>query len=187
MNRIVCSVIFVAVFSFALFAQAPAPVAPPKTDGAMTANPVATSLRAMLGRFQTNTIGAITAMPADKFGYKPTPDQITFGHLAAHIAEANYNFCAAVGGVALPKVEAKDSDPKDTLLAAAKASFDFCGDALSKMDDSKLGEQVDLFGGKTTRAGAVLRLASAWADHYGAAAMYLRLNGILPPSAQGKK
>jgi hypothetical protein len=25
------------------------------------------------------------------------------------------------------------------------------------------------------------------ADHYGAAAMYLRLNGILPPSAQPKK
>jgi hypothetical protein len=32
-----------------------------------------------------------------------------------------------------------------------------------------------------------LLLASGWADHYGAAAMYLRLNGILPPSAQPKK
>lgn len=188
MKHVVCVCLF-SLIAAAAQAQAPAPVPPPTSAPAatITANPVATSLRAMLGRFQNNTIGAITAMPADKFGYKPTPDQITFGHLAAHIAEANYNFCAAVGGVSLPKIESKESDPKDTLLTAAKASFDFCGDALAKMDDSKLGEQVDLFGSKTSRAGAVLRLASAWADHYGAAAMYLRLNGILPPSAQPKK
>jgi hypothetical protein len=34
---------------------------------------------------------------------------------------------------------------------------------------------------------AALILSSGWADHYSAAAMYLRLNGILPPSAQPKK
>ena len=74
------------------------------------------------------------------------------------------------------------------LLAAATASFDFCGDALGKMDDSKLGDSIELFGGRQgPRAMAALGLAGGWADHYGAAAMYLRLNGILPPSAQPKK
>jgi hypothetical protein len=74
------------------------------------------------------------------------------------------------------------------LLAAATASFDFCSDALSKMDDSKLGDTVELFGGRQfPRAMAALALASSSADHYGAAAMYLRLNNILPPSAQPKK
>jgi len=29
-------------------------------------------------------------------------------------------------------------------------------------------------------------LPSSWADHYGAAAMYLRLNGLLPPTAKKK-
>ena len=29
-------------------------------------------------------------------------------------------------------------------------------------------------------------LAADWADHYGASAIYLRLNGILPPTAQPK-
>jgi hypothetical protein len=56
------------------------------------------------------------------------------------------------------------------------------------MDDSKLGDTVTLFGGRQfPRAMAALGLASGWADHYGAAAMYLRLNNILPPSAQPKK
>ena len=160
-------------------AQTPAPVK----------DPVATSLRMLLSRSRNNTLGAITAMPADKFNYKPTPDQMTFGHLVAHIAGSNYFLCAKAADVAAPKVEeAKESDGKDKLLAAATASFDFCGEALGKMDDSKLGDSVELFGGKQfPRAMAALGLASGWADHYGAAAMYLRLNNILPPSAQPKK
>ena len=53
------------------------------------------------------------------------------------------------------------------------------------MDDSKLAETTEGFGGKqVTRAWASLVLAGTWADHYAEAAMYLRLNGILPPTAK---
>jgi hypothetical protein len=56
------------------------------------------------------------------------------------------------------------------------------------MDDSKLGDSVEIFGGRQVpRAMVALILAGGWSDHYAAAAMYLRLNGILPPSAQPKK
>jgi hypothetical protein len=158
-------------------------------QGQTTKDPIATSLRGMLPRSQSNTVGALEAMPADKYSYKPTADQMTFAHLAAHIAEANNFFCSKVADVPAPKVdEVKDTDSKDQLVAAVKASYSFCNDALAKMDDSKLGDSVELFGGqKFPRGGAALRLAGAWADHYAAAAMYLRLNGILPPSAQPKK
>ena len=37
------------------------------------------------------------------------------------------------------------------------------------------------------RAWAVVALASSWADHYATAAMYLRLNNLLPPTAQKPK
>jgi hypothetical protein len=143
----------------------------------------------LLQRSQNNTVGAIEAMPADKFSYKPTPDQMPFGHLAVHVVEFNNSFCSKAADVAAPKVDApKESDSKDQLVAAVKASYSFCGDALSKMDDSKLGDSIELFGGRQApRAMAALILASGWADHYSAAAMYLRLNGILPPSAQPKK
>lgn len=134
-------------------------------------------------------MGAIEAMPADKFSYKPTPEQMTFAHLVAHIANSNNFLCAKAASVPDAKAEeAKDTDPKDKLEAAAKASFEFCSEALGKMDDSKLGESIELFGGRQfPRAMAALGLASGWADHYATAAMYLRLNGILPPSAQPKK
>jgi len=156
---------------------------------AATKDPVATSVRMLLARSQKNTLGAIEAMPGDKFAFKPTADQMSFGHLITHIIESNYFLCAKAADVPEPKAEtAKETDSKEKLLAAAKASFDFCGDSLAKMDDSKLGDSVELFGGRQfPRAMAALGLAGGWADHYAAAAMYLRLNNILPPSAQPKK
>jgi hypothetical protein len=168
-------------------APAAATVAPQAT--APVKNPVATALGMLLPRSRNNILGAIAAMPADKFGYKPTPEQMSFGHLVTHIIESNYLLCAKAADVAEAKAEAaKETDSKDKLLAAAKASFDFCGESLPKMYDSKLGESIELFGGRQfPRAMAALGLASGWADHYAAAAMYLRLNNILPPSAQPKK
>jgi uncharacterized damage-inducible protein DinB len=149
-------------------------------------NPVSSALRDILPNRQKNTLGAIEAMPADKFGYKPSADQMTFGHLVAHMIESNNLFCSKAGAVAAPKVEeVKDTDGKDKLAAALKASFDFCSDTLGKMDDSKLGESTEGFGGKqATRAWFSLVLSSSWADHYAEAAMYLRQNGILPPTAK---
>jgi DinB superfamily len=186
------------VFFFACFwvssgwaqgAMAPSTAPPAAQAAAPVKDPVATSLRMLLPRSRNNILGAIGAMPADKFNYKPTPDQMTFAHLVVHIIGSNNGGCAKAADTPAPKVEeVKETDAKEKLLAAATASFDFCAEALSRMDDSKLGDSVELFGGhQFPRAMAGLGLASGWADHYAAAAMYLRLNGILPPSAQPKK
>jgi uncharacterized damage-inducible protein DinB len=154
--------------------------------GQQTKSPVSDVLRAAQAGRAKNTVAAFEQMPADKFGYKPTPDQITFGHLAAHIVSSNYFFCSNVGDVPRPKTEdVKETDGKDKLVAAMKASFEFCESALAKADDSKLGDSITWLDGKPRpRAWAFIGLASSWADHYGMAAMYLRLNGLVPPSAQ---
>jgi DinB family protein len=189
MNRIFVTFVFAAALTVPGCSQAASSMAPAAQASTPIKDPVTASLRLLLPRSRNNTLGAISAMPADKFGYKPTPEQMTFGHLVVHIVESNNGLCAHAADTEPPKIEElKDTDPKDKLLAAATASYDFCGEALSKMDDSKLGDEVVLFGGrKFPRAMAALGLASGWADHYAAAAQYLRLNGILPPSAQPKK
>ena len=149
-------------------------------------SPVSDVAREMLPGREKNIVAAFEAMPADKYGYKPTPDQMTFGHLAAHIVGSNYYFCANAGEVAQPKVEElKDTDDKSKLVAAMKASFEFCHTALAKADDSKLNDNIAWFDNKPRpRAWAFMGLASSWADHYGMAAMYLRLNGVMPPTAK---
>ncbi len=155
--------------------------------GAHTKDPVSSALREILQGRQKNIIAAAEEMPADKFGYKPTADQMTFGHLMTHIVEANNTLCGKASGASAPKVEeVKDTESKDKLVSALKASFDFCSEALSKMDDSKLGESSEIFGSQHTRAWAALVLSSSWSDHYGTEAMYLRLNGLIPPTAKKK-
>jgi hypothetical protein len=188
-KRILAVAGLVAYAALAVAQSSTAPAKPPAAAPTSTKDPVASSLRTLLQRSQGNTVGAIEAMPADKFSYKPTPEQMPFAHLAVHIVEFNNSFCAKAADVPAPKVEAsKESDSKDQLVAAVKASYSFCSDALSKMDDSKLGDSIELFGGRQApRAMAALILASGWSDHYSTAAMYLRMNGILPPSAQPKK
>jgi uncharacterized damage-inducible protein DinB len=193
MNRILLTLGFACAFAGSALAQMAAPAssaAPNATpqSAAPVKNPVSTVLRTSLAGRQKNILAAIDAMPADKFSYKPTPDQMSFGHLVVHIIESNNSLCAKVADVPAPKVdEPKETDPKDKLLAAARASFDFCSTALANVDDSKLGDNVDFGRVQGPRAMGVFFLVGGWADHYGAAAMYLRLNGILPPTAQPKK
>jgi len=153
-------------------------------------SPVTSVAREILPRQQKNLVAAVEEMPADKFEYKPTEQQMTFGHLVVHIIESNNHLCSKIGDI--PEIKApaplKESDGKDKLVTALKASFEFCTTALGKVDDSKLGDEVELFGGrKGPRAFALIALTNDWADHYSTAAMYLRLNGMLPPTAQPKK
>ena len=111
--------------------------------------PVTDVLRDSLAGRQKNTVAAIEAMPAEQFSFKPTPEQMSFGHLAAHIVEANYFFCSKVGDVPQPKVEGlTEAAGKENLVAAVKASFEFCGTALAKAEDSKLGDPIKDFTGK---------------------------------------
>ncbi|MBV8476384.1 MAG: DinB family protein, partial [Acidobacteria bacterium] len=138
-------------------------------------NPVTSVVRETLPRQQKNIVAAVEAMPAGKFSYKPTAEQMSFGKLVLHITEANTLLCGKIAGSAPPKSgELKESDSKDKLLAALKSSFEFCDNALAKMDDSRLGEKIQAFGGhEAPLAWAMIALTNSWADHYGAAAMYL--------------
>ena len=139
----------------------------------------------MLGGRAKNLTAAAEAMPADKYSYKPTEQQMTFGALVEHIAKANNFFCSKLANQAEPSDKITDKDPKDKLVASLKNSFTYCETALKGVQDSQLGEQVTLFGGHpAAKAAALVNLAGSWADHYGTAAIYLRLNGILPPTAQ---
>ena len=175
---------FILMTVCAAFPQALAGQAAPATTAtapAPSANPVSDALRNMEQRSARNLIAAAEAMPADKYNYRPTPPQIQV-HLAT---EGNDVLCSKTAGVPAPQRTAVDSTAtKEQLVARLKETFQFCEQAFAKMDDSKLGEQVSMFGMNLSRATAVLITVGDWADHYSQEANYLRLNGVLPPTAQ---
>jgi hypothetical protein len=170
-------------------AQAAAPVEAQKmAEMGPVVNPVSGTVKGQVARFTKNMVGAAEAMPAEKYGFKPSPEMNSFGHLVMHIAQTNNSLCSKISGAAAPEVKITDSDPKDKLVAALKASFEYCATALEKVDDSKLGDQMMLFGTRPgSRAAAMIFLYGSWTDHYATEAIYLRLNGILPPTAQPEK
>jgi hypothetical protein len=151
--------------------------------------PLADALRKQEESAAKNLTAAAEEFPADKYGYKPTPAQMPFGKIVTHLAQGNDFFCGTIAGVKAPDRSKVDSAAaKDVLVGRLKETFDFCTKALANLDDSNLGEQLKFFGGRTvSRAEMEMVTAADWQDHYSQSAIYLRLNGLLPPTAQPKK
>jgi uncharacterized damage-inducible protein DinB len=148
--------------------------------------PVSQAFRDQASYASKNLIAAATEMPAEKYSYKPTPAQMSFGDIVAHLVEGNDYLCGVIGGAKAPaRAKVTGASSKDALIGELKDSFAFCDQAFAKVDDSKLAEQLPFFGGKTrSRANIMFVTVGDWADHYSQSAIYLRLNGLLPPTAK---
>jgi hypothetical protein len=147
--------------------------------------PVASAFRDDAKDVGKNLIAAAEVMPADKYSYKPTPAQMSFGEIVMHLAQGNDALCGLIGGVKAPtRTKVSATDPKAAQVARLKETFAFCDQALANLDDSKLNEQGSMFGMAKTRAGWEFLTVGDWADHYSQMANYLRLNGQLPPTAK---
>ena len=73
------------------------------------ANPVTTTVKSQLTRYEKNMVAA-DLMPAEKYNFKPTPEMNSFGHVVMHIAQSNYFLCAKISGQAAPDVKLADTD-----------------------------------------------------------------------------
>ncbi len=151
--------------------------------------PVSDALRSAARRAGSNFIAAAEEMPADRYGFKPTPAQMSFGDVIAHMSAGNDALCSGIGGVAAPKrSEVAAGAPKEKLVARLRETFQFCQSALARVSDSRLGVQVPYFGDRQiSRAEAMVAAAEEWAGHYSQLAVYLRLNGLLPPTAKRRQ
>jgi DinB family protein len=151
--------------------------------------PVTRELQRLEERAARNVSEAAEAMPEDRYAFKPTPAQMTFGEVVLHVAEYNTFLCSSIAGTPVPdQRRLLPTDSKDKLVDRLEDSFDLCNATLEHADDSFLEDSVPYFGGrKTNRAAALIELATLWADHYSQLAIYIRLNGMEPPTAKRKK
>ncbi|HSL22881.1 MAG TPA: DinB family protein [Vicinamibacterales bacterium] len=128
-------------------------------------------------------------MPADQFGFQPTPEVRSFGQVLAHIADGNYLLCAPALGEPSPneavmdKIE-KDKLSREALLKALNESFAFCDKAYDKLTEATGNERVSFMKQERTRAGLLWFHAVHSFEHYGNLVTYMRLKGIVPPSSE---
>ena len=150
------------------------------------ASPVAEAVRSSALRAASNFIAAAEDMPAAKYGFKPSPAQMSFGEVIAHMAAGNDALCSSIGGVTVPRRSALPAGAsKERLVARLKETFQFCESRLAGVNDSRLDASVPYFGEQAvSRAAVMVSAAEEWAGHYSQIAVYLRLNGRLPPTAR---
>lgn len=165
--------------------------APPQQQ----ANPITQSYRAFGTRYGGWLVAAFDSIPESRYGYRPTPVQQSVGYIAQHLEDANYEICSVFGGRA-PARTAKDSLadsvkarwPKDTLVARLRASLAFCDGALAALSDAQLADEVPVGprapGRTIVRARYLLAFDTDLAEHYAQLASYMRLMGMVPPSAR---
>jgi uncharacterized damage-inducible protein DinB len=126
-------------------------------------------------------------MPADKYGFKPTPAQQSFGERVVHVASVNNRFLGSMGGKAVaPTFDAKAAAmAKDAAIKALSDSFDYGTALLNEQSDQTMMQSIMApFIGPSSRARACTFLLGHTWDIYGQLAVYLRLSGGVPPASQ---
>ncbi|MFL5479856.1 MAG: DinB family protein, partial [Gemmatimonadaceae bacterium] len=100
--------------------------------------------------------------------------------------QGNDYLCSSIGGMKAPeRAKIATTAGKDALIVRLRETFAFCDQALAPLTDAGLGEQLPFFGGRKMSRAAVMTLTTGdWADHYSQYANYLRLNGMVPPTAK---
>jgi hypothetical protein len=162
--------------------------------GGPPANPITASFAGRIAGLHRNLAQAFDSIPEALFAYKPTPAQLSIGYIAQHLAADNSFYCGNFGDKKAPAIEGADAPDsvratwsKERLVANLKASFAFCDEAFTQLTDASLADQITItFNNRSrqaTRSAMVLGHALDLADHYSQLANYMRLNGILPPSA----
>jgi uncharacterized damage-inducible protein DinB len=132
-----------------------------------------------------NFIRAAEKMPDAKYGFKPSPDVRSFAQQVAHVADDQYNLCAPAKGetrkAAYTAIEDSMSQ-KAELVAALKQAFAYCDGAYDALTDASGVEPIA--GRNRTKFGMLnWNLWHTW-EHYGNVTVYLRMNGLVPPTSE---
>lgn len=181
-----CAFIVLCCSGFALSQMAPPP--PAKTPGDAVNNVLAIA--------KAEFMGAVEAMPEDKFSFAPSSGEFkgvrTFASQVKHVAAVNYIFGSAILGEKPPVDVGGENGPdsvksKADIIKFANDSFDYLQKALASVTEKNELDQVDSFFGKVPRLMIASFSVAHPMDHYGQMAEYLRMNGIVPPASRPQK
>lgn len=135
----------------------------------------------------TAVLKAAKKMPAEKYDYKAAPEVRSFGGFVGHVADAGVMFCAAIAGEKkAPAGAEKKLKTKDELVAALEESIAYCDKVYAGVTGAAATESMKFFGQDRTRAGVMFFNNMHTYEHYGNIVTYMRANGLVPPTSEGR-
>ena len=132
-----------------------------------------------LGALSQLSVAVAEAMPAEKYGFRPHPDSMTFGELMAHIATTNYQFCGGLKDSETPGLPTPKD--RDAIIKFLKDSFQYCFGVVNSLTEEQLNAVHNSPDGWLPGREVLLAMYIHVAHHRGQAEIYLRDVGIKPP------
>jgi uncharacterized damage-inducible protein DinB len=161
-------------------------------SGAAGGNPVSASIQSQWTTVRGYVQRSAEAMPEANYGFKPVDTVRSYGQILAHLAGANYEFCAAAKGEQSPHGEGdfeKSATTRAQIVKVLNDSLAYCDTVYKALTDASGAQAVNMpFGmGKGARAGVLMMNTGHMNEHYGNLVTYLRIRGIVPPSSQPQR
>jgi uncharacterized damage-inducible protein DinB len=126
------------------------------------------------------SVAVAQAMPPEKYSFRPHPGSMDFGELMVHIASTNYQFCAGLRDSAPPAFPS--TADKGSIVKFLSDSFEYCSAVIPSLTNEQMNQTHSSPDGRLPGREVLLAMYIHVAHHRGQAEIYLRDNGIRPPS-----
>jgi len=124
------------------------------------------------------------AMPEDKYGFKPAPEERTFAEQLMHVAVAvDWHAQTLIGGKGQKSRDyfLTKSKTKKEMIDIVNETFDEAWNVIKNFDPTHFGDTLNSIGLIRTKRQIFLLLSDHVTHHRAQMLVYMRLNGIVPP------
>ena len=129
------------------------------------------------------TLQVAEKMPAEKYSFRATPQEMGFGAMLLHMAE-NLVYISTEF-VSPDRGRMAGPPPTDSSKAGAMkaigGAYDYAIATVASLPREQLADSVAFFAGKITKMQMINILSDHQTHHRAQLIVYLRLNGIAPP------
>lgn len=126
-------------------------------------------------------------MPEDKYGFKATPESLSFAENLLHIGYAmDWHSQSLLGGRPsrdwnTDTVYKTNKKSKEQMIATIDKTFDETITLLNQFDTAQFDDELDYFGLNRSKRQIFWLLADHITHHRGQMLVLMRLNGLVPP------
>jgi len=151
-------------------------------------NPLSSDVKNFYNGIKGTLTKAADEMSEADYSFKASPPERTYGAIVGHIADVQLALCGNANGEQKMGDAEKTKTTKADLVAALKASFDYCDGVYNGLTDADAATKVTMFGPNKATKLAVLNFNIAHDNEmYGQMVVYLRIKGLVPPSSQRRQ
>jgi uncharacterized damage-inducible protein DinB len=126
-----------------------------------------------------------SAIPPEKYTWRPAEGVRSFSELFLHVAGANYGFPQLLGAPVPANIDLKtlqkSTTDKAQIIDMLNKSFDNAHATIEKMTNADFNKALPKLGPDANEGDVIYLLVTHAHEHLGQSIAYARVNGIVPP------